>query len=64
MGHTREREKVSEVRAGGLELDRLPRPAPSGDMSHPGFDAVLVPWLTGCGEEGDCGHGSSAEVLR
>lgn len=31
------------------------------DLSRPGFDAVLIPWLEGCGE-GDCCHGTSIEV--
>ena len=30
-------------------------------LSPPGFDAVLIPWLSGRGE-GDCRHGTSIEV--
>ena len=30
-------------------------------VSHPGFDAVLIPWPSGRGE-GDCRHGTSIEV--
>jgi hypothetical protein len=32
-------------------------------VSHPGFDAVLVPWSSGPEKETVC-HGSSPEVLR
>lgn len=32
-------------------------------LSHPGFDAVLVPWLSGLEKE-TVDHGSSPEVLR
>ncbi len=33
------------------------------EVSHPGFDAVLVPWPSGPEKETVC-HGSSPEVLR
>jgi hypothetical protein len=36
---------------------------PNGALSHPGFDAVLVPWLSGPEKE-TVDHGSSPEVLR
>jgi len=32
-------------------------------VSHPGFDAVLVPWLSGSEKETVC-HGTSPEVFR
>jgi hypothetical protein len=32
------------------------------ELSHPGFDAVLVPWLSGPEKE-TVSHGSSSEVF-
>ena len=49
---------------GWLEADRTaPRKQRHTALSHPRFDAVLVPWPSGPEKETVC-HGSSPEVLR
>jgi ubiquinone/menaquinone biosynthesis C-methylase UbiE len=32
-------------------------------VSHPGFDAVPIPWSSGCGK-GDCHHGKTEDLFR
>ena len=55
-----------DVAATSFEFDPKEITITAGEdiaMSHPGFDAVLIPWPSGLEKE-TVSHGSSPEVLR